>query len=321
MPSVLTKFVLSRIFKESPANKEGRDDPYFEYPAAELNKAGKRRSRRQKKALPPGLTDEEGEILTKIKRRAYRLDMSFGSFLGVRFGWGSVIGIIPVIGDALDMLLALMVVRTATRLDLPTFLVIHMLFNVTLDFFIGLVPFVGDLMDAGYKCNTRNAVLVEEHLRKVGRARLKEQGITGAEDFSLPAAEDSDVDLESQAVVPHRGDRRRDQHRDDRRDGHRDDRRDGHRDDRRDGHRDDRRDGHRDDRRDDRRDHARDDDRRRPNYQSRDSGSRRSDMRADHGRHDDRDRRRDDRTHSKSRQKSSNSSDQDNSSRGTGSRR
>ena len=55
-------------------------DPYFEQvPATRLN--GK----------PTGKMTK----LTKAKRRAYRLDMALFSFLGVRFGWGSAIGIIP----------------------------------------------------------------------------------------------------------------------------------------------------------------------------------------------------------------------------------
>ncbi|KAF3928892.1 hypothetical protein AA313_de0200217 [Arthrobotrys entomopaga] len=214
MTSTVTKFVLGRIFKESVANKQGRDDPYFEYPAEELNKAGKRKSKRRKKALPPGLTDEEGEILTKVKRRAYRIDMSFGSFLGIRFGWGSIIGLVPAIGDVVDCFLALLVVKTCMKLPLPTFLLIHMLINVAFDFAIGLIPFIGDLADAGYKCNTRNAVLLEKHLRKVGQARLKAEGITDAVDNSLPTGEDSpaedeEVDLEAQAPAGRRGNRNR----------------------------------------------------------------------------------------------------------------
>jgi len=209
-------FSLSQVFQESAANKEGREDPYYEYPAEELNKAGKKKSKRRKKALPPGLTEEEGEILTKVKRRAYRLDMSWGSLFGVRFGWGSVIGIVPAIGDVLDSLLSLMVVKTAMKLTLPTGVIIHMLFNILLDFVIGLIPIIGDLIDAGYKCSTRNAVLLEKHLRQVGRARLKEQGVNNIEDNSLPGYESTaeDVDLEAQAP-PHRrttrtGDSRRD---------------------------------------------------------------------------------------------------------------
>jgi hypothetical protein len=52
-------------------------------------------SKKRRRALPPGLTPEEEKILTKAKRRAYRVDLSLGSFLGTRFGWGAVIGLIP----------------------------------------------------------------------------------------------------------------------------------------------------------------------------------------------------------------------------------
>jgi hypothetical protein len=56
---------------------------------------GIRTSKKKRKALPPGLTDEEARILTKVKRRAYRLDLALFNFCGTRFGWGAVIGIVP----------------------------------------------------------------------------------------------------------------------------------------------------------------------------------------------------------------------------------
>jgi len=75
------------------ANSPGQD-PYFEtVPATRL---GIHTTKKKRKALPPGLTDEEARILTKVKRRAYRLDLALFNFCGTRFGWGSVIGIIPV---------------------------------------------------------------------------------------------------------------------------------------------------------------------------------------------------------------------------------
>lgn len=52
-------------------------------------------TKKRKRALPPGLTPAEEKVLTKAKRRAYRVDLALGSFLGIRFGWGSVIGLIP----------------------------------------------------------------------------------------------------------------------------------------------------------------------------------------------------------------------------------
>lgn len=50
-----------------------------------------------------------------------------------------------------------------------------MILNIVFDFVIGLVPFIGDLADALYKCNTRNAVLLENHLREKGRKAIKKR--------------------------------------------------------------------------------------------------------------------------------------------------
>jgi Domain of unknown function (DUF4112) len=67
----------------------GVKDAYFEKLPA--NKSGGR----LKKDLPAGLTADEARILAKVKRRAYRLDMAFNiPYLG-RFGWSSVLGLIP----------------------------------------------------------------------------------------------------------------------------------------------------------------------------------------------------------------------------------
>ena len=81
------------------------------------------------------------------------------------------------IGDGADAALALMVIRTCEKVDggLPSRLRMMMLINLVLDFFIGLVPFVGDIADAIYKCNSRNAILLEKHLREKGAKSLKKQ--------------------------------------------------------------------------------------------------------------------------------------------------
>ena len=64
-------------------------------PASRLDGRPSRKLKRQRKALPPGISEHDGQVLTKVKRRAYRLDMSLCNFMGIRFGWSSVIGIIP----------------------------------------------------------------------------------------------------------------------------------------------------------------------------------------------------------------------------------
>lgn len=67
--------------------------------------------------------------------------------------------------------------------------------NIAFDFVIGLVPFLGDLADAMYKCNTRNAVLLEKYLRKQGELNVKRAGQRlPAVDPSLPEEYDNDDD-------------------------------------------------------------------------------------------------------------------------------
>lgn len=89
----------------------------------------------------------------------------------------------------------MMVVRNCQEIDggLPSHLRMMMLMNVVIDFFIGLIPFVGDIADAVYKCNTRNAVILEKHLREKGAKLLKKQAKETrpqeqpqAIDYSLP---------------------------------------------------------------------------------------------------------------------------------------
>ncbi|KAI0014091.1 hypothetical protein F4779DRAFT_206179 [Xylariaceae sp. FL0662B] len=180
MTSYLAKVVFKKIFGEIASNKFGARDPYFEQvPATRLDGTPKRKFKKVRKALPPGLSEHDAEVLTKVKRRAYRLDMSFGSFLGLKFGWGSVLALFPVVGDMGDALLALLVIRTAKQIEggLPFGVLLTMYFWVLVDFIVGLVPFVGDALDAAVLANTRNASILEDYLRKRGKKNLCASGL------------------------------------------------------------------------------------------------------------------------------------------------
>lgn len=75
--------------------------------------------------------------------------------------------------------MAFMVYRTCCQVEggLPTNVRIQMLINIILDFLVGLVPFLGDLADAVFRANTRNAALLEEHLRQKGKKELRKSGM------------------------------------------------------------------------------------------------------------------------------------------------
>ena len=95
------------------------------------------------------------------------------------------------------MFMALMVVNTCDRIEgkLDPKVRNKMILNVILDFVVGLVPFLGDLADAVYKCNTRNAILLEEFLRKRGQLAIKRQGAQNVVDPSLPETYDMNEEI------------------------------------------------------------------------------------------------------------------------------
>ncbi|KAI0023251.1 hypothetical protein F4780DRAFT_777031 [Xylariomycetidae sp. FL0641] len=189
MAAAIGQFVGKRIFKEKLENKYGLEDVYFEQvPATRLDGRPNGKFKKVRKALPPGLSEHDAQILTKVKRRAYRLDMAFGSFMGLKVGWGSVIGIVPFAGDAVDALLGLMVIRTAKQIEggLPVNIKMTMYFWLVLDLIVGLIPFIGDVFDCVILASTRNAKMLEDHLRAKGKKNLR------ASNLPIPDVDPSD---------------------------------------------------------------------------------------------------------------------------------
>jgi hypothetical protein len=119
-----------------------------------------------KKQIPAYIPENDANILASFRKNAYHLDCSLFSLFGMRFGWESVIGLVPFAGDAIGVALALLLVRKTRKLDggINQGLLIRMMINIAIDFLVGLVPFIGDLADAAFKCNTKNLRLLEEHL-------------------------------------------------------------------------------------------------------------------------------------------------------------
>jgi hypothetical protein len=203
MAAFLAKIISKKILGERLENAFGKEDPYFEtLPATRLDgKQSKTKLKKRRKALPPGISEHDGRVLTKVKRRAYRLDMALFSFAGLHFGWGTVIGFIPGIGDVIDAFMAMMVLRTCQQVEggLPASVKSKMMVNIVVDFAIGLVPFVGDLVDAAFKANTKNAVVLESYLREKGVKNLKAQGRVSTLDPTDPDTFDK---LEEQTTPP-----------------------------------------------------------------------------------------------------------------------
>lgn len=88
-----------------------------------------------------------------------------------------ILTIYPSIGDVIDCLMAFFLVyRKANQIEggLPQAIQSRMLLNIVMDFAVGLVPFLGDVADALFKANSRNAWVLEEYLVK--KAQVTQAG-------------------------------------------------------------------------------------------------------------------------------------------------
>jgi hypothetical protein len=83
----------------------------------------------------------------------------------IRFGWDSILGLIPGLGDAITSAISLLIVHHAWQTGASPFVLGRMLANIGVDFMFGAVPLVGDVLDFAWKANRKNARLLEQHLR------------------------------------------------------------------------------------------------------------------------------------------------------------
>src|SRR3954468_21301083 len=103
--------------------------------------------------------------LQNVDRLAQLLDSEF-EFAGIRFGLDAIIGLIPVLGDSIAALIGLYPLYVAQQHKLGLLLRGRMLLNLIIDWLIGIVPIIGDVLDVGFKANIRNAKLLRSALEK-----------------------------------------------------------------------------------------------------------------------------------------------------------
>lgn len=134
-----------------------------------------------KPALPPS-----SERIAATRRRVDRYSTLLDSGIGIpgtrfRIGLESVIGVIPVVGDIIGLLLGGWLLLEGSRVGASPALLLRMAGNVLLDALAGMVPVVGDVLDFAFKSNSLNARLLGEHLDRLeGRPRLRSRRWLGA---------------------------------------------------------------------------------------------------------------------------------------------
>lgn len=93
------------------------------------------------------------------------LDNQFELF-GHRFGLNGILGLIPGAGDVVTAALSMHLIWIGLKMKIPTIKIVQMVWNVLLNFLIGLVPVVGDYADFFHKANLKNLAILKQHAER-----------------------------------------------------------------------------------------------------------------------------------------------------------
>lgn len=120
-----------------------------------------------KKAPEQGLSRNDTKIFNEFNKQAYSLDNCF-TICGIKLGWSAVLGVIPFLGDLINVFYSIRLIQLAYSVDggLPWQQLAQMVGNVVLDFVLGLIPFMGIISAALYRANSRNALILQHFLKK-----------------------------------------------------------------------------------------------------------------------------------------------------------
>ena len=90
------------------------------------------------------------------------LDNKF-SFFGFRFGINAIIDIIPEAGDIVATILSFYLIWIALKMKLPSVKIAKMFWNIFINFFFGLIPFLGDAVYLLHKSNLKNYKILKDY--------------------------------------------------------------------------------------------------------------------------------------------------------------
>ena len=115
--------------------------------------------------VPRSASPDVHARLKRLRRLAWLVDGAFGlPGTRFRFGLNSVIGLLPIGGDAVLGAISLYIVYEAAHLGVPRPQLLRMVANVGLEVVGGSVPVLGDLFDMALKANLRNLAIIERHV-------------------------------------------------------------------------------------------------------------------------------------------------------------
>ena len=93
----------------------------------------------------------------------------------IRVGLDPLVGLIPVVGDAISGVIGLWLIAEATRFGVPRIVVGRMVVNTGVDLAVGAIPILGDMFDVVSRSNSRNLALFRRHALDPSASTRNEQ--------------------------------------------------------------------------------------------------------------------------------------------------
>ncbi|WP_341527984.1 DUF4112 domain-containing protein [Nostoc sp. UHCC 0302] len=110
--------------------------------------------------------DAKAPTLKRLRQMSRLLD-NLVTIPGTQVGIGldPIIGLIPIGGDFLGVMLSSYIILEAARLGASRATLGRMVLNIIVDGLVGSIPLLGDFFDFAWTANTHNIKLLEEHLK------------------------------------------------------------------------------------------------------------------------------------------------------------
>ncbi len=116
-------------------------------------------------------TERAAPSTEELDKLAHLLDSRF-SFLGIRFGLDSILGIVPGIGDLAGLGMSAYILGQGYRMGARKRTLARMGVNVLGDTVIGSIPLVGTVADVFWKANRSNMRLLHRDI-EAGKMRRR----------------------------------------------------------------------------------------------------------------------------------------------------
>lgn len=86
----------------------------------------------------------------------------------LRVGLDPLLGLVPILGDAISGIVGFWLIAEASRFGVPRVVLARMVLNSGVDLLLGALPLVGDVFDVVSRSNARNLALFRRHALEPG---------------------------------------------------------------------------------------------------------------------------------------------------------